>query len=393
MSAEEPAKSTESTPQPTPTTAEHPAPPQALVTTSRDPGESPISPNLPEPRNLVKEWTSRLMSIPFIAAIILITGLIGGIASLLKSSSDISQSFEKMHPNAQALQPSTQPGADQTAASTVAPAAHKQITETGLKPQLVAFTLSPSSVGYVQTQDWMYAVGPATYKTFALTPPPNKDPQAIFLVTIKNPLDRDIIISEIDYDVISVGEVRGIESGPLQSLATYRQTIAHEVGLQKRDLVPPFQIAALSAASFELHLLSESRGFGLGWYLRVIFKTDEGNVTTDPFQLYLPSLSPTDAVPPRSIASSNKPQKTKDLLSIPKEASPNVPIETEKCFFGLAHLKNELSGMDQLDLDFLYSYAAHDTADEFATRYPKIPAAKRERLQTVIKTSIGCSAR
>jgi hypothetical protein len=119
----------------------------------------------------------------------------------------------------------------------------------------------------------------------------------------------------------------------------------------------------------------------------------------------------TIAAIPMSVAQGNNHHSTEgpaskgeaqaDLLSR-KISMHNMPsVGVEECVFQLAKITQYLSRLDQLDKDMLYlraaiyapaEFAAHGTETEPSIPYAKlIPEKGRTRLQTIIKSRIGCS--
>ena len=312
----------------------------------------------PQPRNLVEEWTAALKSKPVIAAGIVAAVALGGLAAGLKSVQTIRDSV-------------------------------KGITQNLVRPELVSFTLSPNAAGFEQVNSFLFGVGPTRYLTFEPVHGTTERPEAIFLVTIKNPTDKALIITKVDYEVEQVGQVMGGESGPLQSLATYHHTIEHFTGVQEQPLSPPFRIAAHDAASFELQLVSATEGPGLGWFMRTVFITDAGDIESPSFQLFLPQRPVQGAVaPPPEVH--NPIVRSQDLMNVQRPLPELPPVDIRDCDFQMAGLANEIAGMDQMDRDLLFANAAEEAPDEFAQRYSSLSPEKRDRLQTIVKSRIGC---
>jgi hypothetical protein len=113
----------------------------------------------------------------------------------------------------------------------------------------------------------------------------------VFLVVIENPTNRDLLISEIKYDIknlIPMDGGVGVPSGPLTPTATYSLPITEHVGIKSHGISPPFRIPPASSGSFELQLyLNESQHTQVGFVLNVEFLTNQSPIKSDRFFLVM----------------------------------------------------------------------------------------------------------
>ena len=234
----------------------------------------------------------------------------------------------------------------------------------------MALSLSPDQKGYVETRDALFASGNSRHRTFIPEYPFADALRASLLVTIKNPTDEDAILTDVVYDIKRVGGVRSSRPGPLSALATYNHGLFHSEGKQPQRLIPPFQILRGQAASLELELTSCSPGKGLGWFLRIGFKTSSKDIAyTEYFQLYLPErkapCSNSQGVKTRNSISSDKPVlATEELIN--RSVSVNLPSPSRRnCVFEIAGITKSVEGLDALDKDMLFGRAGWFAMDEF----------------------------
>ncbi|NTW87616.1 MAG: hypothetical protein HGB26_00480 [Desulfobulbaceae bacterium] len=113
--------------------------------------------------------------------------------------------------------------------------------------------------------------------------------QPVFTVTLTNSGKQAIDITEVQYDIKEVGEVRGPgPGGPVWPELTFDHTLVHSKGVQAFPLKPVFNIPAGSTKAFNLRLHTIDQSPGLGWYLRIKFLDSRGNIaTTERFQIFL----------------------------------------------------------------------------------------------------------
>jgi len=246
----------------------------------------------------------------------------------------------------------------------------------------------------------LFAATSTLYRTFTPKYPFEKNPAAVFLLTVSNPTKYDLIVTSAIYDVKNTGQVRGGPAGPIVPLTKYRHEIVHEIGSQRKALVPPFRIPSNSAASFELEIHSASEGVGLGSLLNPGLVSDGGTFYTEQFQLYLPkSDSETLSSPaPVPTIEDNK----SDLLSRRRNDMKIPSPQHRDCVFKLANVFGNIERLDALDRDVLFMHAGGDTPDEF--RYRKthtgppisygelIPADRIDKLLTLVKSYMSCQS-
>jgi hypothetical protein len=110
----------------------------------------------------------------------------------------------------------------------------------------------------------------------------------IFVVSLENTTDREILLTGVLYRVEKVGQVSGGRSGPMGPEAMYVHTIHWKDADQIAPLIPAFRLAAKSAGSFLLQLRPKEADVGMAWLMRVVFLLgpNEG-VASERFQLIM----------------------------------------------------------------------------------------------------------
>jgi hypothetical protein len=324
-------------------------------------------------QNLVDKWIASLKARPAVAAAILGAAILAGVGGVFKGGQSIIEAI--------------------------------QVSSDALgQPSVVAFTLSPRATGFEESRDPLFGASEKLWRTFEPAYPFQDTPVAMFLVTIKNPTRRDLIITRVDYDVQEVGEVKGAPSGPLEPLATYHHSIVHLPGVQPAALIPPFRVSSKDSASLELQVTSASDGWGLGWLLRIGFASSSAEFYTDTVQLYLPKAgteSPQKTDDKKGHGSNIMPNdSTSDMLARPAPVQRLPSSHQRDCTFRMAGIERNISGLDALDRDVLYWRAAALTPAIFSKQSTQtdppvsyavlIPAEGRNKLQTIIKTHLAC---
>ncbi len=160
-------------------------------------------------------------------------------------------------------------------------------------PKLVQFAVVKNKTGYRETEEPKFAAGPMIksympdiYISKVLPSYP------VFQVSIENPNDKDILVTDIKYHVSDIGQVLGGAPGALQSAYQYDYVLSYRKGTQTQQLVPPFKIPPKSVGAFELVLTTEEEDIGLIWIMTIEFVTSTGAASTDEFQLLLSGNPP-----------------------------------------------------------------------------------------------------
>lgn len=110
----------------------------------------------------------------------------------------------------------------------------------------------------------------------------------VITMVVRNNGDKQIILTKVVYDVLDVGTILGGTSGPLYPEITYDHKIKHEIGEQLFYLKPPIKILPHDIVSFNIRIISATKGHGLGWLLKICLENSDGDyVTTDPFQIFM----------------------------------------------------------------------------------------------------------
>lgn len=156
-------------------------------------------------------------------------------------------------------------------------------------PRILQFALDPSKSSFYEATGPKFGAGPPI-KTFSIDPSLMgvvRTGRAIFQVSMENPNDKDVVVTDVTYHVRELGEVLGGVAGPLESKQTYFHELMFEVGPQKHQLVPPFVIPARSAGAFSLEIYTKDSRPGLAWIMEAEFQSSTGAVSTTSFQLIL----------------------------------------------------------------------------------------------------------
>lgn len=112
--------------------------------------------------------------------------------------------------------------------------------------------------------------------------------QPVLTLVIKNFGARSVTLTDVIYEVMDVGSVKGGLTGPIYPGITYNHTLRHEEGNQEFQLKPPIQINAGESYSFNLRLFSGKKGWGLAWLLKIRIMDPQGNSTaTEPVQIIM----------------------------------------------------------------------------------------------------------
>ncbi|WP_454714516.1 hypothetical protein [Caulobacter segnis] len=331
----------------------------------------------------VAAWVERVKKKPVIAAFLLGIAILGGTASALGDLEKLAEPIKKVVAKA-------------NPAAANAP-----------KPIIEAFSLSPNATGYEETQEGLFAdASRGPFRTFQPRYPWDQPAVPIFLLTISNPSDKDMIITGLTYRVDEIGQVMGGPAGPVQPLARYQHKLAWVIGDQKNALVPPFNIPAKSSAALEVQLSSNLDTPGLGWLMKIGVQTNGGTDYTKPFQLYLPKFGTGQQ---GSGSETNKNDSTKGAdptatgaLDYKMSVLPRKSVDEIICLMGQAGLGEAAGKLDVLDRDKMMWRAASDSLDEFLVKRtytdPPMPYSslmtreQAERYLRVIKTHVACGA-
>jgi hypothetical protein len=114
----------------------------------------------------------------------------------------------------------------------------------------------------------------------------------VFIVTIENPSDRDLLVTNINYQVLNITGTPPT-NGPPQSAgalvptANYTYELSDKVGVQSQDLSPVFRVPPKSSGAFELQLdAKDKEDYGSQTFtLKIEFVTNQSSVSTDKFLL------------------------------------------------------------------------------------------------------------
>ncbi len=152
-------------------------------------------------------------------------------------------------------------------------------------PQLIQFALN-GETSYQEKESSFY-----DKKVISFEPDPYflKSPfnYPIFLISLENPNDKDMVVTHIKYHVDDITGERGGEPGALKSAYQYEYVLEYKKGIQTHKLVPPFKIPAKSAGAFELVLTTKHPDLGRIWYMSMEFLTSTGAVETEKILLQL----------------------------------------------------------------------------------------------------------
>lgn len=158
------------------------------------------------------------------------------------------------------------------------------------KPKLAQFALNMSKSAFRETLSPKFGASETRLPTYGVDPSffgVLKNFRAVFSISIENVNERDLLVTDVIYEVSEIGQVMGGGAGPLNSNQTYFHEIKYEVGSQKKQLFPPYRIPAKSVGAFELELYSTDPTPGLTWIMSIKFITNMGEVSTETFQLIL----------------------------------------------------------------------------------------------------------
>ncbi|EIV8651563.1 hypothetical protein AL190_004573 [Vibrio parahaemolyticus] len=164
------------------------------------------------------------------------------------------------------------------------------VNKDGTHPELIQFSLNSERTSYYESMLPRFADGPSvrTYLNSHKVPDSSSlEQKPVWQVTLSNPSDIDMILTDIKYHVSDIGQVMGGEPGPLLASYEYIHELKYEKGSQSQVLVPPFKVPAKSSGAFDLVLFTEHPDIGLGWIMKIEFITNIGSVSTEEFQLYL----------------------------------------------------------------------------------------------------------
>jgi hypothetical protein len=353
--------------------------------------------------DLASAWISKIKQNPAIAAIVVGATVLGGIASFIGNISTLREAIveapksEVALPNRQVPSGNPSSGAHSPATLDSAPISKK------VSARIIAFTLSPSAIGYEETRTILFGASGTTYRTFQPRYPWRKLPVPVFLITIRNPSQEDVVLTSVRYQVAQVGQVKGGTEGPLKALATYRHTIEWKVGDQVQSLIPPFNIPAGQSASFEIQISTKNPEPGLGWLMKIVIGGTDGELSTDYFQLYLPkSMTESKNVSIDKITEDGFKSKAQTpILQRSAEISLSDFDQSESsCYFQRAGVSNKVRNLDALDRDMLILRAGFQNIDQFLStktetnppityRYLLGEAGSRNLLM-LVKTHVSC---
>jgi len=211
-----------------------------------------------EDKDKVSTWLTRLRNRPVIAAIVVL-----GVTAI-------------------AL-------ANFTTAMTSSWKAISELFDRDQEPEILQFALDPSKSSFYEIDAPKFGAGPKI-KTFTIDPSflgVIRTGRAIFQVSLENPNDKNMVLTDVIYNVSELGDVKGGVAGPLNSKQSYFHKLEYKVGQQKTQLVPPFVIPPKSVGAFTLELYSNDPRPGLTWVMDIDFISNRGRVSTDTFQLVL----------------------------------------------------------------------------------------------------------
>ena len=165
----------------------------------------------------------------------------------------------------------------------------KEVKKSAIPPKLVQFALDNSNSSFAQSIEPKFGAGPRI-TTYAVDPAFGgvlRSYRAIFSVSLENPNDSDLLVTEARYNVSEIGLVLGGSPGPLESYQTYFRKLKYAKGTQSFELVPPYRIPPKSVGAFSIELATEETEPGLAWVTNIAFLTNRGTVKTKTFQIIL----------------------------------------------------------------------------------------------------------
>jgi hypothetical protein len=113
---------------------------------------------------------------------------------------------------------------------------------------------------------------------------PNSPLQLTF--TFSNHAKVDAIFTEADFVVTHTQRIAGGAPGVIEpDPHVYKIDLRFETGVQPLKLIPPYKIPENNSGAFTVAMTPANDDIGLCWILYVVFKTNLGDIRSEPFAI------------------------------------------------------------------------------------------------------------
>jgi len=238
----------------------------------------------------------------------------------------------------------------------------EKLQASNASPKLTQFALSENSYGYIETIEFVFGEGPREVRTFGQVPTLLSPPSLVFQITLQNPSSQDLLVTDVTYDVVEVGQVRSDSPSPIESNKRYKHNLRWAVGQQLERLVPVYRIPANTTGSFEVEITTDpSSPPGSGVLMTVAINTNLGTAKSENFQVYLPVLKGD-----LGIKEQPPPSMTESFQVISNAEMPDP--DTIDSVIAAANIVKycEVEHFDRLERDMLFMRTASRSFDDYS---------------------------
>jgi hypothetical protein len=104
----------------------------------------------------------------------------------------------------------------------------------------------------------------------------------VLIWTLQNNTDKTVVISEIDDDVIEVGQVKGGGPDTIDPVDIPPHPLEHRVGIQRHKLTSLIPIGSHQVVPLKIKYVLPTDDWGYTWLMRPVFRTTNGTVIAGP---------------------------------------------------------------------------------------------------------------
>lgn len=98
----------------------------------------------------------------------------------------------------------------------------------------------------------------------------------VLIWTLKDNSDRDLLLINVAYDVLDIGQFAGGGPTPVEPIDVETHDLIHAIGVQNQALDPRVSVPAMSIASIRIRYRLQADRPGLSWLVRATFEASDG---------------------------------------------------------------------------------------------------------------------
>jgi hypothetical protein len=115
----------------------------------------------------------------------------------------------------------------------------------------------------------------------------------VLIWTLRNNSGRELRLTEVEYNVLDVGQVKGGGPGAVEIIDVQPHDLIHEKGVHTETLMPPVDLPPNSHATVRIRYRLDSKDWGLTWLVRAVFRASDGTqAASDDFMFFGAKNSP-----------------------------------------------------------------------------------------------------